>query len=796
MSVKSFHGAFCMKKTTLKKSVLIVASAILSVALLLSLSLVCAFAYARKNIRYETDELLFSAASEGNVIRLYADSDPQDPEYTPIEIEAIYPAQNKMEWVSYNEIPPYVVLGFLSMEDRGFFSHKGVSLARTAKAAANYLLGSRGGSFGGSTITQQVVKNISGDSEYTVKRKITEMLRAYHMEQMHSKEEILEVYLNILPMGENTVGVGLAADHYFGKALSELSFDEIAVLVGIANAPSRYNPHTASEECLKKRNRVLYAMKENGVIDEAAYTELCARPLSVLDASDVKTEIHSWFAETVLEEIKTDLAYRKGIGLAAAEALLAKGGLSVYTTMDREVQSSIESVLSDIRRLPSACGSGLQAAMVVVDSKSGNLLGIVGRAGEKSGNYLLNHATAPHVPGSALKPLALYAPLIDSGRINAATVLDDVPISFSQVGNAYREYPKNYPNTYSGLITVKDALRLSKNTVAVRLYEMLGAENIYHLLVNRMGFETLVRSVENENGDRLTDLAAAPLALGQLSYGVSLRRLTEAYAVFPSEGVLCSPKSYYAVYDGEGSLLLSKEPSAERIFSEEGARLMNQLLSEVVESGTAKSITLSGMVDTAGKTGTSGEDHDRLFVGYTPYYTAGIWMGYEEGNRAIGKIAPTHLALWDAVMCDIHAKRLAHVPEERIEGFSLAGLVRCAYCKDSGCEAGAYCGMDLRGEREAQFYFLRKSRPHGTCQTHIPVYYDMEKGCVATRETPLSDLAIVSMIRVEGRDFPKTVLVSDEKYVYLSPAEEREALLPPHLPFLPTKRKKMLEKRK
>ena len=223
---------------------------------------------------------------------------------------------------------------------------------------------------------------------------------------------------------------------------------------------------------------------------------------------------------------------------------------------------------------------------------------------------------------------------------------------------------------------------------------------------------------------------------------------------------------------------------------------MNQLLSEVVESGTAKSVSLSDWVDTAGKTGTSGEDHDRLFVGYTPYYTAGIWMGYEEGNRAIGKIAPTHLALWDAVMCDIHAKRLASISEAQIENFSLSGLVRCAYCKDSGCEACAYCAMDLRGEREEQFYFLRKSRPHGTCQTHIPVYYDMVKGCVATSETPPTDLAIVSMIRVEGREFPKPVIVRDEKYVYVAPTEEREALLPPIFPFSQTKRKKMLEKRK
>lgn len=787
-----------MKKRSLKKGALILAATVFALALLLTLSILLAFVYARKTVNYEADELLFASAAEGSVIRLYADDDPSDGVYTPIEIEWIYPGGSKKDWVSYSEIPSAVIESFLSMEDRGFFSHKGVSLPRTVKAAANYLLGSRGGSFGGSTITQQVVKNISGDNEYTVRRKLSEILRAYHMEQMHSKEEILEVYLNILPMGENTVGIGLAAERYFGKALSMLSYDEIATLVGIANAPGRYNPHTAPEACREKRNRVLYAMRENGVIDDAEYETLCARPLSVLAVVNEESEIYSWFSETVLEELRQDLCREKGISRTAADALLAKGGLSVYTTMDIGVQSTLERVLSDKSRLPKACENGLETAMVVVDSKSGSLLGIVGRAGKKNGNYLLNHALAPHVPGSALKPLALYAPLVDAGRINAATVMDDVPLSFSKSGSTYREYPKNYPSVYSGLITVKDALRLSKNTVAVRLYEMLGAERIYHLLTNQLGFDTVVRTAYAENGKRLTDLAAAPLALGQLSYGVSLRRLTEAYTVFPSEGLVHGAKSYHAVYNAAGEAVLKKQSTAKRVFSAEGARLMNQLLSEVVESGTAKSISLPRIVDTAGKTGTSGEDRDRLFVGYTPYYTAGIWIGYEGSDRSIGTVAPTHLALWDAVMCALHEERLASLPEDRVQSFSTVGLVTCSYCKDSGCACGHFCNMDLRGEREERFYFLKKGLPSGVCSTHIPVYYDMEKECLATAETPIESLVIVSLLRIGEREFPKPIFVSDQKYAYAPSAEEEREEQPafPLFPFADIKRKKNIESRK
>ena len=761
-----------MNNQKLKKGITVFCAVLVGIALLSACALAFAFLYAKRTVNYTEDELLFSAAKEGSAIRLYADSDPYDKKYTPIEIETVYPRAEEMEWTEYADIPESVIKGFLAMEDRDFFSHKGVSLPRTAKAAVNYIFGSRGGSFGGSTVTQQVVKNVSGDSAHTVKRKLTELLRAYHMEQMHTKEEILEVYLNILPMGENTYGVALAAERYFGKPLSDLTYDEIAVLVGIANAPGRYNPHEHPEACFEKRNRVLFAMRECGVISEDEYLGLCEKALSVIKPKEDAQSVRSWFCEAVLSEIKEDLCAQRGISPSGAEALLLRGGLSVYTTVDPEVQKNLERFFSDMKNLPKECGAGLEAAMVVVDAKNGYLRGIVGRVGKKRGNRVLNHALVPHVPGSALKPLALYAPLIDEGRVNPATVFDDVPISFSESG---REYPKNYPAVYSGLTTVRDALRLSKNTVAIRLYEMLGAQRIYHLLSDQLGLDTLVRSAYGEGGARITDLAAAPLALGQLSYGVSLRRLCEAYAVFPSEGVYHAGKSYIAVYDGEGRALIEKEDSERRVFSAEGARLMNMLLSEVVESGTAKSIALKHTVDTAGKTGTSGEDKDRVFVGYTPYYVAGIWMGYESGERSLGKLSPTHLAIWDKVMRALHEKRLR---EETAESFSTQGLVQCRYCKDSGCLSSGFCEMDLRGDREECFYFLKRSRPKGICQTHIPVYYDTERECPATSETPIENLSIVSMLRIGERKFPKPIYVSDERYVYTPKKGEGDPALP------------------
>ncbi len=783
-----------MKKMTVRRVALIFSAAVLALCILLALCVAVAFVYAKKTVDYGADEMLFAAARDGSVIRLYADRDPLDGVYEPVEVEVIYPSAERKEWVAYREIPSRVIRSFLAMEDREYFSHKGISLRRTAKAALNYLLGSRGGSFGGSTVTQQVVKNISGDNGYTVKRKLCEMLRAYHMEQMHSKEEILEVYLNILPMGENTAGISLAASRYFGKALSELDYGEIAVLVGIANAPARYNPHTAPRACIEKRNRVLYAMKEVGVIGEEEYEELIAAPLSVLAPTEQEGEVHSWFAETVLSEIREDLCRARGLEPTAADALIAKGGLSVYTTMDPSVQRALEAAFADASLLSAERKNGLQAAMVILDSESGNLLGIVGRLGKKEGNLLLNHALVPHTPGSALKPLALYAPLLDAGRIHPATVLDDVPLKFEKSGTSYRAYPKNYPAVYSGLITVKDALRLSKNTVALRLYDMLGAENIYRSLSRTFGFETLVRKAKGEGGETLTDLCAAPLALGQLTYGVSLRRLTEAYTVFASEGVLHSGGSYFSVKTEAGDVLLEKKREEKRVFSAEGARLMNQMLSEVVESGTAKSITLSRLVDTAGKTGTSGEDKDRLFVGYTPYYTAGIWMGYEGGDRAVGRASCTHLALWDRVMRKVHGDKLSYEAAEAPKAFSVAGLVRCSYCKDSGCGCGGFCHMDLRGEREERFFFLKNCRPTGACRTHIPVYYDTEREAPATEQSNPQVITVVALLFIKNRDFPCAVFVGDQKYAYNPPeasdksTEGREK--GESLPFFPFSRER------
>ena len=713
---------------------------------------------------FSLDETLFSSARNSNITRFYYDASYGRDVYSPKELCSITPSENKKIWYSYDEIGDNLKAAFISMEDRRFFKHHGVDVKRTAYALINYFLHMKP-KFGGSTITQQVIKNISGDDEQTFKRKLSEIIRATHIEYSHSKEEIFEVYLNIVPMSDGISGVGYASEYYFGKTPDNLTDAEAATLVGITNAPSRYNPYINPKACIEKRNKVLYSMLECGIVSEEEYRVAISTELSVIDTHSENNSVNSWFVETVCDDISCDLAKEKGISQSVARLLIMNGGLSVYTTINPEIQATLENYFENEENFPEAIKSGLNYSMVITDSKNGNLLGIVGGVGKKTGNRLLNYALTPHTPGSALKPIALYAPLINQKRINWATVFDDVPIAFNENSSGeYIAYPKNYPPIYDGLTSVSDALRLSKNTVAVRLYNILGKERIFSSLRDDFGFDTLVSSKTFDNGRKLTDKDVSPLALGQLTYGVSLRKLTEAYTVFPNDGMLSNGRSYVSVYDADGKLILENTSYAERVFTKECARIMNRLLMRVTDSGTAKVITLGNIVDTAGKTGTSGNDKDRLFIGYTPYYTAGIWCGYSGSEKSIGWQSISHLEIWDGVMKKIHEKRLGN--DENIESFSVKGLEYLPYCKDSGGLYTDRCMYDVRSVRLEYGYFTSDNKPNKICDKHILCLYDTVTGAIAVKGCPKENLTVIALLDIPDRSFPISINITDAQFVW------------------------------
>ena len=693
----------------MKKRILISVAAVIALVSIVGIISVSSLAAAfnRENF-YLTDEELFEKASRAqNTVYLAYDNGGELVEV--FNTSAII----GREWISIEDVGENILNAFISAEDREFYRHNGINVKRTAGALVNYLFHTSP-RFGGSTITQQVIKNISGNNESTVKRKFNEILRALHIERIHSKEEILEVYLNIVPMSRNITGVFSAAEVYFGKKPSDLSIAEAATIAGITNSPGRYDPYTHPEECKEKRNRVLYAMHDNGKITDEEYENACACDLQV-KKDDGRKSIYSWFVETANADIARDLSRARGITESAARVLMR--GCKIILTEMPEVQAILDGFFADEDNLPLGCKDGQSIAMTVIDNATGNLVGIIGGVGNKSGNNLLNHAEITVPPASTIKPLAIYAPMLEEGLINWSTVVDDTPVSVEYKGDRVVTYPLNSPNVYAGLTTVRDAVRLSKNTIAVKLLNDYGINRCADGLIDRYGFN-IIKEPTQIGGKSVSDLGVASLALGQLSAGVSLRKLTEAYSAFAREGKYSYSRSYLGVFDFEGNLLISPEATERRIYRAETCRIMNQMLMNVVETGTARSVTLKNILDTAGKTGTSSGNYDRLFVGYTPYFTAGVWTGYPDRSRAVEGGGPTHLEIWDKVMSEVHEKCALTRFGENEKCFSTQGLTRMSYCLDSGYRVGAECAHDLRGPRIAEGWFDAKNQPRDFCTLH------------------------------------------------------------------------------
>ncbi len=720
-------------------------------------SLLCfAYFYVKKNINYSTDEELFRRASMFESTVFYG-RDYENDEYIPVKAEIS--GLLKKSYILLDEIPQILKDGFIAVEDRGFYEHSGVDYKRTAYAAFNYLFGNEK-RFGASTITQQVIKNISGDNEVTISRKLSEILRAVHIEKNYSKDEILELYLNIVPMSGTVFGVSEAARLFFGKEVRDLNPAECATLIGITNAPTAYSPYRNSEKCLSKRNSVLEILFREGVIDSTSLDESVALPLNVAPENKYNNGIYSWFVEGVIDTVSNDLSKKYGISNSAARLMLLSGGYSVFTTMNIKAQEVLEEYFENNERFERAKTLDANYSMVVLDSNSADIIAVVGGAGKKQGNRLLDHSKIPHLPASTLKPIAIYAPMLDDGSINWATVVDDTPVTFKENNEELIPYPKNSPNVYDGLLTVKDALRLSKNTIAMKLCKKRGTEAVFEFLKNKMGIDTLV-SREEKHGKILSDIGLAPLALGQLTKGISLQKMTECYSIFPTGGILNRSRNYLKVVDYEGNTILSSEKKSERIIKSESASIMNQLLSEVVNDGTAKGIKIKELIATAGKTGTSSGGKDRIFIGYTPYFTAGIWCG-SESNSVLG-LAPSPLSAWDDIMIRLH-EELIGKGEPRV--FDTGGLLYLPYCRDSGEIYSENCVYDPRGYRMEYGYFTKDNMPTTECKTHVMVFYDGTNKGVSLGKCPDSDLSRVSLIKNLERGFPTEIYITDAEFIY------------------------------
>ena len=653
---------------------------------------------------------------------------------------------NKSEWTSIYDVPKNLVNAFIAIEDKRFYSHKGVDWLRTGKAISNYIFGKDKNSFGGSTITQQLIKNLTGDNQTTVRRKIEEMLRAINLETKLSKNEILELYLNVVYLSENCYGVGSGAEIYFGKELSELTLSESAILASIVKSPNKYNPYTNAKNNLERRNIVLKEMLSQEMISYSEYKEAIDTPVKINDniENENKSGIYSWFTEALIDEVSNDLAKKKKISVESARRLILKGGFNIYSTVDPSLQKEVEDVYTNYKKyiLPEN-GKYFESACVIIDPYTSDVLAIVGGKGEKSGNIIFNRAiNAKRPPGSVLKPLSVYAPAIEKNLITYATVFDDTPY---EIKNGV-PWPRNSPNRYRGLVPVYYAVEHSINTVAVKILDLLGINNSIKFL-----HEFMINTSEQDKN-------SSSLALGQLTNGESLLNITNAYSAFSNKGYLSTPKTYLYVTDNTGNIILNKESEEKQVISRETADIMTKMLENVVENGTASTINLNNKnISVAGKTGTSSNNEDRWFIGYTPDYLCGIWCGYDIPSPIFTSKNPS-CVLFNEIFNNIYNDTY-----EKNEFSITSNVVEEDFCFDSGKEKSSTCNKDIRGSRVVTGYFKNGTEPHSKCNLHREVVIDIVDGLEATIFTPIFNKRKVYLIDYKRKDIGN-IITLDSNY--------------------------------
>ncbi len=549
----------------------------------------------------------------------------------------------KHEYVTFDRIPKHLIDAFISIEDKRFFEHSGIDYRRSVKAAINFLFFHRS-SFGGSTITQQLVKNITGNSEKMVMRKVYEAFAAMDMEKNYDKSEILEMYLNIINLSHGCRGIGAAAEYYFSKDVGELTLCESATIAAIISNPSRFDPQKHPCENTKRRNIILNCMLEQGIISHSEYDKAVNDPLTlnIANAND-EENINSWYIDTVIEDVICDFSAKYGISKQNASVLLYNGGYKIYTAVDEQLQNIVDDYFKNPNNFPiDINGNRPISSIIIIDPNSGDILAIAGNIGEKRGDRIQNFAAmTKRPPGSTIKPLSVYAPAFEKGLINWSTVIEDSPVTGDDSGYFW---PSNANKKYIGEVNIKYAISHSLNTVAVKVLKQLGNDASFEFLAENSLLPSL--NTDNDTGD-------ASLALGQPSIGVTLRELTSAYSIFQN-GIIYKSRTYYKVTDQSGRIILDNSPEQKSVISLETATIMTKLLQSVITEGTACGYIDLGNIEVAGKTGTTQYSYDKYFIGYTPSLLAGVWQGYEypksidcfEGNYSI--------CVWNDIMNQIY----------------------------------------------------------------------------------------------------------------------------------------------
>ena len=651
------------------------------------------------------------------------------------EVATLNGEENR-EVILLSEMGEYLPKAFVAIEDKRFYEHSGVDIARTLGAVSKFVTGDS--SYGGSTITQQLIKNATGDKDRDWKRKVREIAKAFQIEREMSKQQILESYLNTIPLGgggKNVYGVKVASNYYFDKAPADLTLAQASYIAGINHSPNVYNPFKQTPNTEKINNRtkvVLKELLEQGKINKEEHDVAVAEVeggLAFKEGNITSNNTLTQNEEAAVNQVAREYAKEYDLEFDLAKQKIQSSGYKIYITENKDIQAIVDDAYENskdwikTKNVTVKDNEGnntkktvqIQSGMAIIDHKTGYVVAIRGVLGEKTPWGTNRAAEAGHQPGSSIKPIAVIAPSLQEGIITAATVVDDSPVRYGSYA------PKNSGGGFTGLMNIRSILRVSRNIPEVKMMQKLTPAKSMEYLKS-FGVSTI------SEGDE-----GLALALGGVGKGISPLEMAGAYSTIANDGVYIEPTFYIKVEDQNGKVIMEKEQETHRVLSEQNAWLVKSLLTEPTGTGltgaegaTGTRARVTGM-QTCGKTGTTDDSTYTWFCGFTPYYAASMYFGYDDANISKNS-APgsgTVASRWGMIMNKIH-KGLDSASFNKPNGIGTARV-----CRDSGMLATAECEADPRGSRAYGEYYAKGTAPSKTCTTHVKLKICKETGKLA-----------------------------------------------------------------
>lgn len=691
-------------------------------------------------------------------------------------VESLHGTEDR-EYVSLSKIPETTQNAFLAIEDSRFYKHGGIDVTRIFGAFLADLKAGGKPVQGASTITQELIKNVILTPEKSIKRKIQEAYLSIKLEDILSKQQILEDYLNTIYFGGHAYGIQAASKYYFGVSVDKLDLAQSALIAGLVQSPSQYDPYNNEKTPDVYKNRqllVLQSMLDNKMIDKDQYDQAKDEKLEFKQAADGSTVKYSWFMDSVISSVVSDLESEYSYTSDEAYQKIYSGGLKIYTTLDPKVQDVVDKVANDPKYYPQLASSIAtwgkdkviqpQIGIVITDYKTGQVRAVEGGRGEqpfRSENRAADPAYARQ-PGSAMKPLAVYGPAFDLGY-SPASVIDDSPFDPEEQAETAGlgwppEGPHNYDNEgYGGLTTIRYAVQQSLNTVASKLILKIGPD-VSTDYIKKFGISTLVLSGPTN------DLGPAK-ALGGLTKGVTPLEMSAAYGVFGNNGIYVQPILYTKVEDSQGDVLIdkTKDQDKHKVISPQAAYMMVDVMKDVITKGTGVAVRTKGgftSMPSAGKTGTTENETDAYFAGLTAYYSGAIWMGDDNPNQKLTLSSSRTAWMWGDIMRQISEG----LPSKDFT--KPDGIVTASVCKDSGLLPTELCQDDPRGSRVITDIFAAGTVPTESCDVHVKAAIDTATGKLADEFTPPSLIQEKVFIK---RQYPVGSDVRD--YIYQLPTD-------------------------